>query len=82
LLRWQLPGELRIALLEGAGWAGRVDGRHPYDDGGAVLDRLPGPAHGSQLGGVKPGSTALIVISGRAFAYWTVIVETAALRAP
>lgn len=42
----------------------------------------PAPLIGVSSVAVKPGSTALNLISGTAFAYWTVTVETAALLAP
>src|SRR5271165_2077404 len=50
-----LPGEGAAVLLEGTGGAVPADGGHANDDLRPFLDRLPGPADGSEVGGSEAG---------------------------
>jgi hypothetical protein len=70
-----------VILLEGAGGAILADGRHAHDDLGAFFNRTPPGMAAVKSVAVKPGYTALTLISGSDLAYWTVSIETAALLA-
>src|SRR5271154_7590059 len=50
-----LPGEFVSVLLEGAGGAVLADGGHAHDDLGALPDRLPSTADGSEVGSGEAG---------------------------